>query len=434
MALEEFLRRRYVIAPSTMLRDVVKLSPGHYFLVSEGQVRVERYWQLPPGEARAVKEDAAIEEFRALIDETVRSHLISDVPLGAFLSGGLDSSSIVAWMARLGVSDIKTFCVGYDSAESELPFARRVAEHIHTDHHELVLTPTHFRDFLPKIVWHMDEPVGDEASLPLYFLAQFAREKVTVALSGEGADEIFYGYGYDFHAKLSRLNRTPGIGLASRLMFAMFPHRFRTYKHLVGVPLETRYHGVSKVFSAQEINALLLHPPQSISRRIPEIYQECLRKEPLDRMSFIDLKSWLPDDLLVKADRMTMAASLELRVPFLDHKVVEFAWQLPASLKLRDGVGKVILKKTVDSMLPPEIIYRKKMGFPVPLQSWFRDDLAGFARETLLNPGGVIEHLNAAEIGRQLELHQHQDRSQQIYALLVLDQWCRQFLAQPACA
>lgn len=431
-ALEQFLLRRYVIAPRTILQDVAKLPPAHYFVVADGRLRVERYWKLPAGPARQISEAAAIAELRELMDETVRLHLVSDVPLGAFLSGGLDSSAIVAWMKRLGVADIKTFSIGYDSPESELPFAKRVAEHIGSDHYELLLTPQDFQDQLPGIAWHMDEPVGDEASLPLFFLARFAKSKVTVALSGEGSDEILLGYkAYDRHSRVSKLNSIPGMKTASRLAPGMFPKHFEIHPSSIGIPLEERYQGLSSNFSPEEVAGLLGECTSDTRNRVRSLYEECTRKHPTERMSYVDLNSWLPDDLLVKADRMTMAASLELRVPFLDHRMVEFAWQLPAGMKLKGRTGKHILKEAVSDLLPPEIIHRQKMGFPIPLDSWFRHDLAGFARETILASGSLGNCLNAARLPQILEAHESQDRSQQIYALLILDQWCRQFLHQP---
>jgi asparagine synthase (glutamine-hydrolysing) len=429
MALEEFLRRRYVIAPATILRDVLKLPPGHWFKVCDGKLQIQRYWQLPDRKVRHVKERDAIEELRALMDETIREHLISDVPLGAFLSGGLDSSCTVAWMSRHCGGRLKTFSVGYDAPESELPYARRVADHFGTDHHELFFTAKDFRDAFSRVVWHMDEPVGDEASAPLFLLADFARSHVVVALSGEGSDEIFGGYSnYRRHIKFSDLNAIPGVSYASRAIFGLFPDRLRSYAEIVGVPLENRYHGVSKVYSAEGARTIMKEPPSSVSQRIPAIYGQCSRQGALDRMAFLDINSWLPDDLLVKADRMTMASSLELRVPFLDHKVVEFAWQLPASLKIRGEIAKYILKKAVEPIIPHDIVHRQKVGFAVPLEAWFRGELSGFVRDTLLSPNGVGEYLHMSAITDVLEQHRHQDRSSQIYPLLALDQWCRQFL------
>jgi asparagine synthase (glutamine-hydrolysing) len=432
-AVGEYLRRRYVIGPNTMMREIRKLEPGHTVTVDENGYRTRRYWEPPLDEAEPMPEREAIERAGALLEEVVRMHLVSDVPLGAFLSGGLDSSCVVALMARLGVSDIKTFSVGYDSPESELPYARQVAEHFGTDHHELRLTPGAFRDILPKIVWYMDEPVGDTASIPLYYLSEFARRKVTVALSGEGSDEIFAGYPiYGRMLQFENVNRIPFARLGGRLLAGIAgDSKVRKYAEMLGRPLEWRYGGVGGLFSAAQAGRMMPGERQAHDG-VAAAYDRCRGLPPLGRMSYVDLTTWLPDDLLVKADRMTMANSLELRVPFLDHHLVEFAARLPRSLRMRGGVTKYLLKKWAERLLPRNIVYRSKKGFPVPTRSWFRGDLAGYARETLLERGGPTrQYFAAPEIERLLEAHRMEDRSPQIYSLLVFHHWRRQF-SEPA--
>jgi asparagine synthase (glutamine-hydrolysing) len=433
-SLAQYLRHRYVIAPRTMLSSIRKLEPGHTLTVRESGVSTRRYWEMPLDAPREIGEAEALEEFGALLDETMRQHLVSDVPLGAFLSGGLDSSSVVALMAKAGVADIKTFSIGYDAPESELPYARIVADAFHTDHHELILSATGFRDVLPKIVWSMDEPIGNEASLPLFLIAEFARKKVTVALSGEGADEILGGYDmYRTMLAYEGLNRVPLAGVAGKLL-----HRFggqgklQKYGSMLGLPLEERYPGLSRVFPPHRIPELMTAPVTAESP-VPGFYRQSEGLPPLARMNFLDIKTWLADDLLVKADRMSMACSLELRVPFLDHKVVEFAFRLPSSLKIRGKTPKYLLKKYMAPTLPEAIIHRTKKGFPVPVNSWFRNDLAGFAREILLDPAGPSADFFArAEIERLFDAQQVRDQSQQIYALIVFDQWHRLFVKSPA--
>jgi asparagine synthase (glutamine-hydrolysing) len=429
-SLAQYLFHRYVIAPRTMLKQIFKLEPGHSLTVRESGVTKSRYWELPLTEPRKISEDDALAEFGSLMDETMRQHLVADVGLGAFLSGGLDSSSVVAWMSKLGVRDIKTFSIGYDSPESELPFARIVADRFGTDHHELLLTPTGFRDTLPEIVAHMDEPVGNEASLPLFLVAQFARKKVTVALSGEGADEILGGY--DIYRRMiayETLNRVPLAATAARAL-KPFAGQGKLHKYIamIGLPVERRYNGVSRVFSPEQVSALLKSRTPDPSP-LPELYRRSEKLPILARMNYLDLKTWLPDDLLVKADRMSMAASLELRVPFLDHRVVEFAFQLPTNLKVRGSTGKYLLKKYMEKFLPREIVYRPKKGFPVPVKKWLRNDLSGFARETLLASGGAAaSFFSTAQLERVLDAHQYRDCSHQLYPLLVFEQWHRQFV------
>jgi asparagine synthase (glutamine-hydrolysing) len=429
-ALGEYLRRRYVIAPHTMLRGIRKLQPGHSICVNAQGAKVDRYWEVPLEPPLAMGEAEALERAGALIEECVRMHLVADVPLGSFLSGGIDSSAVVGMMSRLGVGDIKTFSIGYDSPESELGYARVVVDHFHTDHHELRLTPVAFREVLPKIVWHMDEPVGDPASIPLYYLSEFARRKVTVVLSGEGSDEIFGGYPiYNRMLGFETANRIPLAGVFGRLLGAVAGDtKIRKYADMLGRPLEWRYGGVGGLFSEQQAAALLRTSDQPLDG-VAAAYARCTHLPPLPRMSYVDLKTWLADDLLVKADRMTMANSLELRVPFLDHRLVEFAARLPRNLKIRGGVTKYLLKKWAEPLLPREIIYRSKKGFPVPTKSWFRADLADFARETLLASRGVArEFLEPSRIEHLLQVHKLEDRSEQIYSLLVLDSWSRQFV------
>lgn len=428
-AISEFLRRRYVIAPYTMLRGIRKLEPGHTILVKGDDVRTGRYWELPMETRTDITESGALEETGAILEESLRMHLVSDVPLGAFLSGGIDSSCVVGLMAKLGVADIKTFSIGYDSAESELDYARVVAEHFHTDHHELRLTPTGFRDILPKIVWHMDEPVGDTACIPLYYLARFAREKVTVVLSGEGSDEIFGGYPiYRRMLNFELYNRLPLASMAGRLLAGCAgDSKVGKYADMLGRPLEWRYGGVGGLFSRAQASRLF--PWNSTLDGVANAYRRCAHLPALARMSYIDLKTWLPDDLLVKADRMTMANSLELRVPFLDHRLVELAARLPQRLKVRGKTTKYLLKKWAGPLLPDRIIHRSKKGFPVPTKSWFRGDLAGFARETLLaSQAAAANFFSRAEMERLLQVHQREDRSDQIYSLLVFEHWHRQFV------
>jgi asparagine synthase (glutamine-hydrolysing) len=433
-ALGEFLRRRYVIAPNTMLRGIRKLEPGHSILLNSDGVRTRKYWDVPLVEPREISEKQAVEETGALLEECVRMHLVADVPLGAFLSGGLDSSCVVGLMAKIGVRDIKTFSIGYDGPESELDYARVVANHFHTDHHELRLTAPEFRDVLPKIAWHMDEPVGDTASIPLFYLSQFARQTVKVALSGEGSDELLGGYPiYSRMLDFSKLNRVPGVDLIGRAIGVLAGDtKIRKYAEMLGKPVEWRYGGVGGLFSHKQATRLLSEQIGGFDG-VASAYAACAGFPDLVRMSYIDIKTWLADDLLVKADRMTMGNSLELRVPFLDHVLLEHAAHLPSHFKVQGKTTKYLLKRWAERLLPREIVYREKEGFPVPTSSWFRGDLAGFAQETLLAKDGPARtYFSAAEIRQVFSMHAREDRSEQIYSLLVFDSWYRQFVKPPA--
>jgi asparagine synthase (glutamine-hydrolysing) len=398
--------------------------------VQQSGIVIRRYWDIPFPSDAEVTESAALEELDALLTETVRMHLVSDVPLGVFLSGGLDSSSLVAMMRRTNVEGVQTFSIGYDAPESELKMADIVAAHCRTDHNFLHLTPVLFRDRLPDAVWHMDEPVVDAPSIPLYCLAEFARKKVTVALSGEGADEIFGGYPtYSRMLLLDQLNRLPLLRLAGRLQSLLPFGKLRKNLSMLGMPLEARYR-TSVVFSIEEVRRLL---PDTTAHEDPygelaRIHARCTNRDSLSRMSYVDLQTWMPDDLLLKADRMTMAHGLELRVPFLDHVLVEFAARLPAKLKIRGTTQKYLLKRLVGPMLPPAVVHQSKRGFSMPTKAWFRSSLQGFVRETLLGDSPCLDYFPAKEIERILQSHTHRDRSSQIYALLVFDQWVRTFI------
>ena len=428
VALEEYLNHRYVIAPRTIIENVQKLSPAHCFSLCDGSLKIRRYWDLPAASENIMEQDA-VDALAQLMEETVKLHLESDVPLGAFLSGGLDSSAIVAWMKSAGAGgSINTFSIGYDSPESELPFARQVAAHCGTNHHEVLLTAADFSQSLQDVIKFMDEPVADEASLPLYVLCRYARQYVTVALSGEGSDELFAGYGYRKHTTIEAW-KDGALRKAFWSAAAMAPvHRLRRKAREVNVPLEQAYRGVSRIFDRDIARSSLLNPPAQHSRSVDDVYDRCPQGGALERMTFLDINTWLPDDLLVKADRMSMAHSLELRVPFLDHHVVEFAYKLPSSLKVKGDQNKYILKKVAEQILPYNIVHRPKKGFPVPLASWFRKELASFVSETLHSSGGCTRYIHKDCIEKVLNEHRSEDRSQQIYALLVFDSWCREFI------
>jgi asparagine synthase (glutamine-hydrolysing) len=431
-ALADYLRHGYALPPHTLFRKIRTLAPGHTMTVSQRGISIQQYWDIPLEPSRTINEKEALEQLSPLLDDTVRMHLMSDVPLGVFLSGGIDSSTVVAVMSRLGVRKIQTFSIGYDSAESELDYARIVAQHYATEHHEVRLTPSDFSDRLPSIVWHMDEPVADAPSIPFYFLSEFASKKVTVALSGEGADEIFGGYPtYRRMLLFDNLNRLPLARQLGRAFERWAPAgKLRKNGAMLGQNLESRYRS-ALIFSFEEIRRLLLDTPQSEDpyQALEPVRAKCRNLDSLARMSYIDLKTWMPNDLLLKADRLSMAHSLELRVPFLDHKLVEFAAGLPLNLKIRRNINKYILKRLVEPLLPARIVHRPKRGFPIPTKVWFRTGLAGFARERLLATDSPCSaFLSRKEVEGVLEAHRYRDCSDQIYALLVFDEWHRTFI------
>jgi asparagine synthase (glutamine-hydrolysing) len=342
---------------------------------------------------------------------------------------------------------VKTFSIGYRPLDGQLEdsnefeYARLAAGAFHADHHEYQLTPEEFEGAVPELVWCLDEPLADASCIPLFFISKLAREHITVVLSGEGADEILAGYGiYRRMLALERIyQRVPGMGRLAPWMGRFAPSgKLRRYLLNCGEPLEKRYRGVDRGPGFEERRRLIgdarARASEQQLRAIFERYFSRVRHaSPLNRMLYVDAKVWLPDDLLNKADKMTMANGLELRVPFLDHKMVEFAAGLPDRAKLHGGSGKALLRKAMKGVLPEAILHRPKKGFPAPLSSWLRGPLRQFSRENLLRSNSACsEYLNASAIARILQEHENgADRSQQIWTLLVFEFWQKRFIQSP---
>jgi asparagine synthase (glutamine-hydrolysing) len=377
--------------------------------------------------------------------------LIAEVSLGVFLSGGLDSSAILALMSKVG-GRVKTFSVGYEAsgakeeAANEFEYARLAADAFGAEHHEYRLSARQFEQSASDLVWRLDEPLADPSAIPLYFISKLAREHITVVLSGEGADEILGGYGiYRRMLALDQIyQRSPASSLAPWLARLTPSEALRHYVRMSGQPLETRYRGVSRGFGTEGKRRLVGEDRVKRSeRQLQEIfggYFDAVQKaSPLNRMLYVDTKVWLPDDLLIKADKMTMANALELRVPFLDHKLVEFAAALPDDCKL-NGSGKAILRQAMRGVLPDAIIDRPKKGFPIPIGSWLRGPLRQFTRDHLLTRHSACSsYLDPDALARVVNEHDQGrgDRSQEIWTLLVFELWHRQFIenrAQRSCA
>jgi asparagine synthase (glutamine-hydrolysing) len=420
----------FVPGPRTMFRSIAKLMPGETLEVG-ARTRATRYWDVPIGAAAPAEEPAA--RYREALGQSVEQHLVSDVPLGIFLSGGVDSSAVTALASRALDGPVRTFALGYASqhAEDECAYARLVAERLGTDHHEFRLEATDFRDFLPKLVWHLDEPLADLACIPLYFVSRLARRFVTVVLSGEGADETLGGYGiYRRMLLIERLRRWGGGALARMLPHGLLPRGSPVTRLAAGLrlPLGRRYHGVA-TFLDPSVDAWLRHvpsAPSAVADALAPYYAATAGQSPLARMLYLDLKVWLPDNLLVKADRMTMANSQELRVPFLDHHLVEHAAVLPDAAKVGGGAGKRVLRQAMDGLLPAPVLRRPKQGFPVPLAAWFRGPLAELVRDTLLAPNAMIRtHVRTDRLQAAIDDHVggRADWSRVLWALLVLETW-----------
>ncbi len=433
-----YLALRYVPAPHTLFRGIHRLEPGTMLVYQEGRARISRYWDLPmqsAGEALQGSDDAAAEQFADVLRQAVRLHLMGEVPVGLFLSGGLDSTS-VGWAMRSVGAPLKTFSVGFEGvdvegADDELGWARIAAQSLGSEHREVLLSARAFGDTLSELVWHLDEPNSDGACVPLMYLARRAREEVVVVLSGEGADELLGGYG--IHRRMLALEKARrwGGGLLAAAADAALRWvsdvRARKYLSMLRMPLERRYFGVGRAFS-DELLVELLGPRacEALVGVFEPLWRQTRDLDPLHRMLYADLRVWLPDDLLHKADKMTMASSVELRVPFLDHVVLEHAWRLPASAKLRGGSGKFLLRLAMKGRIPERILRRPKRGFPVPIGGWLRGPLHERCREQLLASGSMVRTWFGRKAVAAL-LDQHLsgavDRTEELYALWVLEAW-----------
>ncbi len=383
-----------------------------------------------------------MEEFGRLLEQTVADHRLGERPQGVFLSGGVDSSALVALHAAQTNSPVLTFSVGYEKEHkvNEFPYARQVAQKFGTQHLEYVLSGREFAKSLPELIWHMDEPVADPAAIPLFFLSQLAREHITVVHSGEGADEILAGYGiYRRMLGVSSYQRQMGLwsGRLASLVLSLpgIPLRFRNYAEILNKPLSKSYQGVRRLMSEDSLHRLFgknypTEADQNYRNNIFSSFNLQSRYYPeLNQMLSMDQQAWLPDDLLLKADKMTMAASIELRVPFLDHRIVEFANTLPLELKLRGNVGKYLLKRLMADRLPASILSARKRGFPVPMASWLRGSLHDFARSWLLDSPLLGRLFLRDELEALLKDH-YSGRAhlqEEIYGLCVLSLWHQVF-------
>ncbi len=449
-ALRDYLRLGYVPAPHDAFAGLRKLPPAHLLVWRGGRSLARRYWSPPqPGTLR-ITEAEAIPELRRLLGRAVARRLVADVPIGAFLSGGVDSSAVVATMASLSAR-VRTFSIGFEDTEfSELPHARRVAERFGTEHREFVVRPLEL-DVLPLLVRHYGEPYADSSAVPTYHLSKLTREHVTVALNGDGGDELFAGYerylAVRLAASLDRLPKAllgPSLALVTRVLpdsiSPLSPlRRARRFLRAVALPPRERYLRWLGVFDAPELTRLL--SPEFA--RLTADGERGLASldgfhgaDPVSAAQALDLALYLPDDLLVKVDIASMANSLEVRCPFLDRELVEFAVRLPTELKLRGRERKYLLKRAFDGVVPSENLYRRKQGFAVPIGSWFRGDLRGYTRGVLLSPRARQRgYLQAEEVEKLVRDHTEgrADHTHQLWALLMLELWHQEFIdRQPA--
>jgi asparagine synthase (glutamine-hydrolysing) len=469
-AIDYYLSYGYVPAPHTAFKGVYKLPPAHYLTLELKQTgfekRIERYWSLDYEPKLRIGEAEACEVLREKMTEAVRLRMISDVPLGAFLSGGIDSSVVVGLMAKLSGAKVKTFSIGFkEAAYDETAHARRIAERWETDHHEFIVEPDAL-SILPKLVRHYGEPYADSSAIPTFYVAQMTRSHVTVALNGDGGDESFAGYErYLANYLAERMRSVPGAAAAARALSLVIPdsidpksraRRARRFLAVASQPMAERYPRWLKIFQ-DEAKPRLYSPgfssllnghggsPSDVAEVMGRL-ASCLlalcddatgaskqlaRRHPVDAAMAIDVASYLPYDLLVKVDITSMANSLEARSPFLDHEVMEFAARAPVDIKFRGGRLKSLLKRAFADLLPPENVNRRKMGFGVPVGQWFRGPLRDLLRDALLSPRSLKRgYFREPEIRRLVDEHleRRADHSFQLWNLLMLELWHREFV------
>jgi asparagine synthase (glutamine-hydrolysing) len=441
----EYLAFGYGSDDSTLFKGIRKLMPGCTLLLETRlppqRLQIRQYWDVPESpEISPRRTDREwIAECRERLEETVRMRLMSDVPLGLFLSGGVDSSAIAALMKRNSNGPVKTFAVGYPKSEfSELGHARCVARALGTDHHEVVIGSDEFFGALPRLIWHEDEPIVWPSSVSLYFVSQLARQHVKVVLTGEGSDELFGGYGrYRFYLENLRAMRVYGL-LPSffrrrvRDVVAMSPLLSASLRRKLGHTILGRGEEIESLYLDNFYCAISQADLGALGASEGSPYAPFLRywaarenQSPLGRLLYADQKTYLVE-LLMKQDQMSMATSIESRVPFLDHPLVEFAARVPDRLKIRNGIGKHILKEAVRDLLPPEIIDRKKMGFPTPLSAWFREDKAEPIFSALRARNGLLASLmHLPAVDALIERHRSgfEDATDRIWRLLNFQIW-----------
>ena len=446
-ALSDYFSLGYVPAPKTIYRAARKLLPGHYLVASAKGVRIERYWDISFNHVENRSEEEWCEILRHQLCEVTRMRLMSEVPLGAFLSGGVDSSAVVAMMAKIMRRPVTTCSIGFEEQEyDESAFARKVSEQFNTDHHEQIVRPNAL-DVLNKLVWHYDEPFADSSAIPTYYVSQVARRYVTVALGGDGGDENFAGYRrYYFDHMENQMRgfipapiRSAVFGPLGRLYpaLAWAPRFLRgkaTFQSLARAPLEGYFNSISIFRPGEKSNLFTKDFRQSLNGYdaidvLQQYYDRADTPDLLSRIQYVDMKTYLTDDILAKVDRASMAVSLEVRAPLLDHKLMETVATIPATLKLSGREGKYIFKKAMAPILKSEILDRRKQGFAVPLDRWFRQDLKDLTYEALFSTDdGILDRAFLKNIWDQHQKGTY-DRSAHLWSVLMFRKWREAFLS-----
>jgi asparagine synthase (glutamine-hydrolysing) len=441
-AVDQYLTDHVIPAPRTVFRKVRKLLPGHYLLFENGQSETRPYWTFefqPDPVDRG--EDAYVEELEHLLRGAVRRRLLSDVPVGAFLSGGLDSSVVVAMMAQLSDQPVKTYTVGFsERGYSEVEDARIIARHFGTEHHEMIVEPSAI-SILPDLVWHYDEPFGDSSAVPTYYVSRMAASHVKVALSGDGGDEVFAGYTRyraaernPFWSWIPERIRSRALGPLVGTIPIDWPGRNRLYEMAHASGIAPGYGLGLYPYIKERLYTPSMRAAAAANPSSRETYATLLKGsdwDPVTRLQYLDTVRYLPDDILTKVDRASMAHSLETRAPLLDYTLVEFLARVPSRHKLRDGVQKILLRRLAAKLLPQSALQKPKQGFGIPQGIWFRRDLEDHARKRLLEPRTLDRgYFDRVVLERVLDSHRagRRDYSDWIWCLLMLEEWHRVFV------
>ncbi|QDV88569.1 asparagine synthase (glutamine-hydrolyzing) [Stieleria sp.] len=447
-AIDEFLTYQYIPHPGTIWKGVRKLPPGHVAIFEKGKLVVQPYWDFDPTVEVPRSKGEAVERLRELLSDSVRLRLQSDVPLGSFLSGGIDSSLITAIAQRQeGDTPIRTFSIGFPIADfDETGYAAQVAEHLGTNHQRFEVQPNGV-DIIDKLVWHYDEPFGDSSAVPTWYLSELTRREVTVALSGDGGDELFAGYdryrALWLSVRLRRMfpiHKLPGIGLIQRLpdnnKQYSITRRAKRFLEAIDQPEARRYLNWLQIFPERMRAELYTDefvqrlPGEDPFEFLGAIWDRSEGRDVVTRASITDMLSYLPCDLCTKVDIASMAHSLEVRQPMLDHRVVEFAASLPVHLKFRGRRGKLLLQDAFGSMIPKSIFTRKKMGFGIPIGAWFRKELKPMVHDTLLaDDARIAPYFRREVVERLVGQHERMENNHgyRLWNLLILEKWLRQW-------
>jgi asparagine synthase (glutamine-hydrolysing) len=434
-ALQHYLTYQFVPEPDTLSAGIKKLEPGHYFTKKAGsKMEIKRYWKASFHPVHKSEADF-IKEIRDVLFDSVEKHMRSDVPVGSFLSGGIDSS-IIASIAKEFHPAIKTFSVGFQrEGFSEIDVAKETADKLGVENISYVITPEEYMNEVPKIMWHMDDPLADPSCVPLYFVAREARKHVTVVLSGEGADELFGGYNiYREPQDLEVFNKIPRVGkVLLKRIAGMMPEgtKGKSFIERGITPMEERYIGNAKMFTEEEKRDLLNVYREGLNYTdiTKPLYEESRGYDPVDRMQYIDIHTWMRGDILLKADRMTMAHSLELRVPFLDKEVFKVASKIPSSLKTVNGTTKYVLRKAAEGVVPDHVLTRKKLGFPVPIRHWLKAEMNDWAKN-IIRESNTDHLINKSYLLKLLDDHclGKADNSRKIWTVLMFMVWHQVFV------